>query len=549
MSLALVLSRLADPSTLAMSIVQVFLALFVTLLVSILLFVYFFFIHGSSAMYRFYRSQNIPAAPYIPITGHLLHLMRYNTQNNQMAWWRQPHTPTIQPLWAINLGPHIHLEINDPHYLLDLTKRSATHLVKSAATRMYLEPAAGAENLLLLEGEEHRRHRRMISPGFHHEKLAEMVETMVSETDRQIDGWLAAVKDSDEGYVDVDIHKELSTLTFAIIAGCAFGAGFAHIPDAAHTMQEHIVLIAKLIQQRAFNLVGILPIVKHLPLFGKPTIDSTRRELFAMVDTVIRDRKEGRTSAGGGGGGGGGGYDLLQLLLEAEDVKTGVRLTDAEVRDEAMSFVLAGHETTANLMSWLLWKLMTTPALWQECKQEVVSVCGLEPPTSPQLKELPVLDAVINETLRLFPPVPIISKAVTTTHTIHPHPPHPTLPPITLPATAQIIIGTHLIHRHPAYWGATADTFDHTRWLQPGRRPHSHELAFLPFSWGDRGCIGSLFARMEAKVMLCRILQRVGGMEFLPGQLVDSEGVPVHSAIVTLRPRFGIMRRITATPS
>ena len=261
-----------------------------------------------------------------------------------------------------------------------------------------------------------------------------------------------------------------------------------------------------------------------------------------MVDSVIRDRKEGRSTAEGSGG-----YDLLQLLLEAEDVKSGVKLTDAEVRDESMSFVLAGHETTANLMSWLLWKLMTTPQLWQLCRQEVLSVCGMDAPTSSQLKELVIIDAVMNETFRLYSPVPLISKEVVTPFTVQPHPPNPALPTFTAHKGAQLIIGTHMIHRSQQYWGATADVFDHTRWLQAGKRPYSHELAFLPFSWSDRGCIGSLFARMEAKVMLCRMLQRVN-MEFLPGQLLDSEGAPVHSAIVTFRPRYGVMTRITAVP-
>ena len=460
-----------------------------------------------------------------------------------MGFWRAPHTPAILPLYAFNLGPQTHLTINDPHYLFDLTKRHAAHYVKSKATRMYLEPSAGSQNLLLLEGDEHKRHRRLINPSFHYDKLKDMVDLMVAEADKQIDGWLAAADMSAASCVERDVHKDLSHLTFAIIAGCAFGAGFSSIPHAASTLQDNIVAIARLIQRRALTLVGILPLVKHLPLWGKPTIGRLQRENFAMVASVIQDRKEGRTAVKASGG-----YDLLQLLLEAEDTKTGERLTDAEVRDEAMSFVLAGHETTANLMSWMLWKLMTTPALWQECRQEVLNLCGMEAPSASQLKELPILDAVINETLRLYPPVPIISKEVITGHTIQPHPPNPSKPSVTLPANAQIIVGLHLFHRSPEYWGDRADVFDHTRWLQPGKRPHTHELAFIPFSVpGDRGCIGSLFARMEAKAMTCRILQRVA-MEFVAGQQLDAEGVPVHSAIVTFRPKHGILARISAAP-
>ena len=523
-----------------MSIFHIFLFLFVAVFVSLLLFIYFFFIHASYANHRFYRSQHIPTAPYIPITGHLPSLFHYNQSNNQLAFWRHPHATAIQPLYAINLGPQTNLTVNDPHYLLDLTKRHEAQLHKSEVARMYLEPQTGSRNLLLLEGVEHKRHRRMINPGFHYEKLQDMLETMVRETDTQIDSWLAAIDVTAADSVERDIHKDMSHLTFAIIAGCAFGAGFSLIPNATTTFQANTVAIAQLIQRRGLTLVGVLPIIKHLPLFGKPTIDRLRQQSFAMVDSVIRDRKEGRTDVKGSGG-----YDLLQLLLEAEDTKTGERLTDAEVRDEAMSFVQAGHETTANLMSWMLWKLMTTPQLWKECRQEVLSVCGMEAPAAAQLKELPVLDAVINETLRLYPPAPIISREAVASHTIQPHPANANKQPVTVPSKAQIIIGIHLIHRSPEYWGDRATTFDHTRWLQPGKRPYTHELAFLPFSYGDRGCIGSQFARMEAKVMLCRLLQRVR-MEFVAGQLLDAEGAPVHSAIVTLRPKFGVLARVSA---
>ena len=524
-----------------MSTLELFLLLLLAAFISLALFVYFFFIHSSYSHHRFYRSQQIPAAPYVPITGHLPTLLQYDNQFNQLGFWKQPHTTAIQPLYALNLGPQTQLTINEPHLLYDITKRQASHFLKSKATRMYLAPSTGEQNLLLLEGAEHKRHRRMINPAFHFDKLKSMVETMLSETDAQIDAWLAAADVSAASSVETDVHKDMSHLTFNIIAASAFGTGFSNMPNASATLQSNIVEIGRTIQQRAMNLTGILPIVKWLPMFGRPTIMRLRSEIFAMVDSVIRDRKEGKTAVKTSSGE----WDLLQLLLDAQDEKTGDRLTDAEVRDEAMSIVLAGHDTTANLMSWMLWKLMIRPELWRECRQEVVELCGLDAPSSEQLKQLPVLDAMINETLRMYPSVPLLSKEVVTRHTLQPHPPNPSIPPVTLPVHAEVIIGIHLIHRSVKYWGDDAKVFDHTRWLQPGKRPYTHELAFLPFSFGDRGCIGSLFARLEAKAMLCRILQRVR-MEFVPGQQLDAEGAPVHTAIVTFRPKFGVLTRVSA---
>ena len=201
-----------------------------------------------------------------------------------------------------------------------------------------------------------------------------------------------------------------------------------------------------------------------------------------------------------------------------------------------------------HLMSWMLWKLMTTPQLWQECREEVLSVCGMSQPSSEQLKELPILDAVINETLRMLPRLYPSSAKKSSHHSLS-HLTHPTRhysPSHYRPVHRSSLASTSFIAQLTT--GVAVPTvFDHTRWLQPGKRPYSHELAFLPFSWGDRGCIGSLFARMEAKVMLCRLLQRVR-MEFVAGQQLDAEGAPVHSAIVTFRPKHGVVARVSAAP-
>ena len=259
--------------------------------------------------------------------------------------------------------------------------------------------------------------------------------------------------------------------------------------------------------------------------------------MWGLVQQVIADRKAGKTGRDGKSA------DLLDLLIEARD-ESGVRLTDVEVRDESLTFVLAGYETTANLMSWMLWKLMTTPALWQECRQEVLNLCGMKRPTSDQLKELPILDAVINETLRLYPPVPVLGKEVVTPHTLTPHPNEGNRQPIPMIPGLQVHINVHILHRLPEYWGEDAGVFDHRRWLRTDcKKPYSHPFAWLPFSAGERNCVGQTFAVYEARAVMCRILQRVR-MEFVAGQLLDSEGAPVHSAVVTRRPKFGIMTRV-----
>ena len=327
-----------------------------------------------------------------------------------------------------------------------------------------------------------------------------MVHTMVVETDKQIDSWLTAAARSTSGRTETDMYEDMSHLTFTIVASCAFGEGFARIPNAAAVLHDCLSFLLEKTQDRVTSMVELIPIVRQLPLWHKPQMDDKRRQMWSVLEQVIKDRKAGKTGEAN--------VDFLDMLMQAVDDK-GVKLTDEEVRDEAMVMVVAGHETTANLMSWMLWKVMTTPQLWEECRQEVLSVCGMEAPTSDQLKELPILDAVINETLRMYSPVPIIGREVIMPHTLMPYPDEGDRKPIPMIAGVQAHLNIHILHRLPEYWGEDAGVFDHRRWLRTGengvpKQPYSHPFAWLPFSAGERNCIGQTFAMCEARTVMCR---------------------------------------------
>jgi cytochrome P450 len=328
-----------------------------------------------------------------------------------------------------------------------------------------------------------------------------------------------------------DIHEDVADLTFSIIT-CAFGRAFSAIPTAQQTVHDAMRFISEKTQYRLLNLVGTMPVLRSLPLWGKPQLDRSKAVMFTVVERAIRERQSdvqlGLDDQ----------HDLLDLLLNAKDVSTGNGLSPAEVRDEAMTFVLAGHDTTSNLLTWMLHALMIRPALWDECAAEALAVCGRDPPRYDQLSQLPVLDAVVNETLRLFPPVPIIQKEAITDHTLCSDAASSPRQQLHVKRGSQLHIDIHVIHRLKEYWGDSADTFDHTRWLSTVR-PYSHPFAFLPFSAGTRNCIGQNFALMEAKVVMVLLLQHVR-MQFVPGQAVDAAGAPVHTSIVTLRPKYGV---------
>ena len=367
----------------------------------------------------------------------------------------------------------------------------------------------------------------MINPAFHHNNLQDMIELMVMETDNRITNWITQITTTtsdNNSCVQLDLHRELSAMTLAVISRCAFGSSATADTTVIYEAFDDIL---KWTHWRAVRLIEFIPIIRNWKILHKPDLINCKNKIITLAERLIRDRKEGKSGKENGGR-----HDLLDQLLEAVDPTSGERLTDVEVRDEAMTFVLAGHETTANLMSWMLHVCMVRPQLWQQLVAEVDTVCGSgdsgdETPSYSQLMALPILDAVINETLRLFPPIPIMQREVTKAHILGAH----TTRPVHMPVGARIAIELIPLHRLQQYWGATADVFDHTRWLQVGKRPYSHPYAYLAFSSGVRNCIGMNFALLEARVIMVRVLQRVR-MEWVEGQKMGPDGWPVQQPIV-----------------
>ena len=481
-----------------LSLLTFLLALSVCALLALCL-VYALLVHRSLCHHLSYRRQGIPCAPFRPISGHLSELFLYDQQDRMLDMWRHQHAQ-YGAVHAIGFGPQISLKLNDPQYLRDVLRLQADCYRKSDDTRMFLEPSVGEHNLLLTEGAEHARHRGILAPAFHHSNLLDMVELVVDEASAGLDSWVERMT-ADDGQAGgdaasrclvTDLRAEMSHLTFNVIACCAFGRGFSSVPDASSTISQALVFIGRMTLQRTIRLVGLLPVLRELPLWGKREISEQRRRMFAVVERVVRERKEGRKGEGLQGQ-----HDLLDLLLQTRDATTGGGLSEQEVRDEAISMLVAGHETVSNLLCWQLTAMMRYPDVWDDCVREVDAVCGSQPPTAAQLQQLPVIDAVISETLRLYPPAPIISKTVLRPHCIRPSAASSSKPPIQLPAEATVHIDLHVIHRLKEYWGEDADSFDYRRWLQPGKRPHSDAFAFLPFSHGVRNCIGQVRQRQR----------------------------------------------------
>jgi cytochrome P450 len=368
------------------------------------------------------------------------------------------------------------------------------------------------EGLLTSEGEEHRRHRRLVQPGFHHARIDAYAEIMAAYTERMADRWM----DGQE----VDLHEEMMRLTLAIVAKTLFDTD---VEDAdAEEVAEALRVAFDMFNRFFLPFSGLL---ERLPLPSNRRFDQARASLDRIVYGLIRDHR-----ASGDRG------DLLSMLLSAQGVfavpgavdgESG--MTDRQVRDEAMTLFLAGHETTSNALTWTAYLLSQHPEAETRVHDEVDRVIGRDRlPTPADIPALTYTRRVLSESLRLYPPAWIVARRAIEPMEIGGY---------TIPRDSTIVVSQYVVHHDPR-WYPDPWRFDPDRWLPEavaGRPKH----AFFPFGGGSRMCIGEDFAWMEAMVVLATIARR-SRLRLVPGHPV------ALNAMVTLRPKHGMRMQVVS---
>ncbi|HEX6330867.1 MAG TPA: cytochrome P450 [Actinomycetota bacterium] len=360
------------------------------------------------------------------------------------------------------------------------------------ASRMLL-----GESLLTTEGDRHRRQRRMIQPVFHRERIAGYADTMVRLGEDAADRW----KDG----ATLDVHAAMASLTLAVVTETLFGA---HRDDhrAATVTRALTELLAMF--DRAYS--PAFRLLVHLPT---PTMRRFRR-IQADLDGIVGDLVAERRAAGADGD------DVLSVLLRARDEDEG--MTDAEVRDEALTLFLAGHETTANALTWTWWWLSEHPEIEARLHQELDAGLDGRTPTVDDLERLRYAEWVLSESIRLRPPAWAIGRRAIADVEIGGVP---------IRAGSVVVVSPWLLHRDPRWW-TEPTAFRPERW-SPEESAGRRRDIFLPFGAGPRRCVGEPFAWMEAVLLLSTIARR---WRFRP-----TSGRPVElQAVVTLRPRHGL---------
>ena len=498
----------------------------VGLFCSISVIVYWILIRPQKRLYDIFRSQGIPCEPFVPLIGQLPDILR-ETRKDGAINYRMELIRKHGYIYVIGFGPLVNLVVMEPDILADAFGRSHTQdYSKPLNTDRAFKPLIGVHNLLVSEGVEHERARKMLNPAFHFIKLQSMISIMISQTRKAIEELVALPNDRQI----IDLRVEFSTLTLAIIVSSAFGKNFDAMTDAKQFICRTFAELVDAVQYRTMRMIDFIPIISRLPFWKKNIIDQRAKELSDFADEIILDRRQNRSISLLPD------EDMLDLLLSAVD-HDGQPFNNQEIKDQALTFVLAGHETTGSLMTWIMYVLMTNEHVLQACRDEVDRVLphGIEP-TFEHINQLVICEAIIQETLRLYPPAPLLSRRCTHEHVVGREGHHQ----IRIPTGAVILFNIQFLQRREQFWPRPLE-FDYTRWLRDpvtGLKPKlAHPFCYLPFGAGPRNCIGQNFALLEAKIILAMLVQRCN-FELEPGQKI------IPDIRIALRPRYGLRAKV-----
>ena len=355
--------------------------------------------------------------------------------------------------------------------------------------------------LVTSEGEFWRRQRKLAQPAFHHQSLAGFAETMARLTGELAESWSSAPEVR-------DIHDEMMRVTLRIVGhtlmSTELGEDASDISDALREVLRF-----------ANELEAFLFLPDWLPTPGK----RRAARAVAVLDTIVYRLIEQRRVSGEPG------RDLLGMLMAATDGDES--MTDLQLRDEVMTLILAGHETTANALAWTLLLLARHPEVVERLRAEVDTVLGGRLPALADVGALAYTEQVIKESMRIYPPVWMIERQAIADDALGEY---------RIPAETLVGISPWTLHRDPAVY-PEPERFDPDRFA-PEAAAGRNRYSYLPFGGGQRTCIGNAFAMMEAKIILATLIDR---FDF---QLFSKRKVELDPSI-TLRPKHGIRMKVT----
>lgn len=438
--------------------------------------------------------QRPPGKPAAFIGGNLLHYRR-----NPLGFLMD-NARNYGDMVRIMFGPYYAYQINHPDDVRDVLVTYADKFHKSVVYKRLLSQYLG-NGLLISDGDYWKRQRRLAQPAFHTKRINTYAQTMVAYTERLLATWQPGETRN--------IAEDMMKLTLYIVAKTLFDTDVSRVSHQVGAALE--VLLISVIEESKF----LIRLPEWLPTPFRMRKKWSIETLHTVVDQIIQARRTSGEDKG----------DLLSMLLLAQD-EDGVQMTDEQVRDEALTIFLAGHETTANAMTWTFYLLSQHPQIEAKLHDELTQVLGGRAPTLEDLPNLLYTEMILKESMRLYPPAWSFGRMALQDVTIGGY---------VMQKYNTALVIPYVIHRD-ARWFAEPDKFDPER-FSPENEKNIPKYAYLPFGGGARICIGNSFAMMEAKLILATIAQQYRLM-LKPGHPVEPE------PLVTLRPKYGMLMRL-----
>lgn len=351
--------------------------------------------------------------------------------------------------------------------------------------------------LISMNGAQHRQQRRLMLPAFHRRYVETYRDEMQAITERCLERWRPGQ--------ELDIAAEMQRITLLVASKTLFGI------DATAEAERYGAMISRFLSM----LMSPASVVFPYDLPGAPF-----RQLLALAEQIEAIYRAMIATKRAGGPQ----HDVLATLIEARD-EDGAAMTDAELIGQAQNLFVAGHETSSNALTWTLFLLAQHPQIANDVLDELQGVLGGAAPSLAQLGQLPLLERVIKESMRLLPPAPLVARVAMQPFAFGPY---------QLPAQTSVMISHYITHHLPELY-PEPERFNPDRWLTIDPSPYE----YLPFSAGSRMCIGSTFAMMEIRIVLAMVLQRFR-LSVRPNLRID------RRVTLTMSPKGGMPMRVAA---
>ena len=379
---------------------------------------------------------------------------------------------------------------------------NAANYPRPPSVRDRLQAIVG-DGLVGAEGAAWVRSRRMAQPAFRRHHLERFCTLFAEATTEVLDSWERAA----ELGRPLDAEAEMVRVSLANLGASLFQADWRRDVDRIAPAVTEILAFAN---SRLTSMID----TSRLPLPSTRRFHRRLELLDSILYPLIGERR--RTP---------GGDDLVSMLVDARG-EDGARLTDKQVRDETISFFIAGHATIASALTWTWYLLSMHPESWRRLRAEVDEVLGGRPPGAADLPRLRYAGMVVQEAMRLYPPVYLLLRRALADDEVGGY---------RIPAGADIALCPYVTHRHPAFWD-NPEGFDPERFA-PERAGRRHRMAFFPFSGGPRRCIGEGFAQLQLPLVVAMVSQRYR-LSLLPARPAEV------GVAVTLRPRVPMLLRV-----